>query len=231
MGISLQNARIGKKKDEKREKLKHGRHLVRVVDMRQKDTRECGFGFFLDFAVVKGPTQENFEDTFKVFPEMARATGGKLTRAEVKALDEGKIQIAVAAVAGYVKEAAGVVNQEYFDRATAVRERETNVEAKSPFVGALFEVDAKGGSNAKGPYTYYEVFPYNASDSVFGDVTSKTQVTASAPKSKPALPPKKEEAVFPPQPWKFHPDDASYVFREDTEECIEVAELKQRLAA
>lgn len=236
MGISLKDAKIGKKKDEKREKLKLGRHLVRVVDMRQKETRECGFGFFLDFAVVAGPTQVNFEDTFKVFPEMARAKGGKLTKAEVKALDEGKIQIAVAAVGGYIKEAAGVVNQEYFDKATAVEERETDPEARSPFVGALFEVECKGGSNDKGPYVYYEVLPYIADESVFGDVTKgaapKTTAAPAATKAKaaPAIA-KKAAPAFPPAGWAVHPDDADYVFNAETEECIEATELRTRLAA
>lgn len=229
MAIPLKTATPPRKKDEERAKLNAGRHIVRCLDVREYQTRNAGLGFFLDFEVVEGPTQKGFKDSFCVCPENAR-TNGKLTLEQVKNLEYGKIQVAVAAVAGYVKEACGIVDDEYYERAIGEEARKKDKNWKSPLAGSLFEIEAVEYTNKQNKKTvYYEVFPHLDEKAHVDTAATKTQTKTEAPAAKAPPPAPKKAAPFPPSPWVVHPTDAAYVWNEKTDEVIEASELKQRL--
>lgn len=228
MPIPLNSATPPKNKDEKRAKLNPGRHIVRCTDVREYQTRNAGLGFFADFEVVSGPTQAGFRDSFVVCPDNAR-TNGKLTLEQVKNLEYGKIQVAVAAIAGYVKEACGIVNDEYYARVIAEEERKKNKNAKSPLAGSLFEVEAVAWKGKDGDTVFYEVYPHLDEKAHAATAATKAPETPAASKAPPPAP--KKAAAFPPAPWKVHPSDDTYVWNEETDEVIEASELKAKLAA
>jgi hypothetical protein len=229
MAIPLSTATPPRKKDEERAKLNAGRHIVRCLDVREYQTRNAGLGFFADFEVVEGPTQKGFKDSFCVCPENAR-TNGKLTLEQVKNLEYGKIQVAVAAIAGYVKEACGIVDDQFYERAIGEEERKKDKTWKSGLAGSLFEVEAVPYTGKKGATVYYEVFPH-LDAKAHADTAAVQTKTEAAPATKAPPPAPKKAAPFPPSPWVVHPSDEMYVWNEQTDEVIEASELKQRLAA
>jgi hypothetical protein len=219
MAIDLSRARAPKNKDEEKVKLNKGRHIVRCVDLRQKETRSSGLAFFCDFEVVSGPTQTGFRDSLAVFPETARGNA-KLTKEEVEELELGKIQVCVAAVAGFVKEAAHQVNNEFYARATAHPRKEGVI---SPLAGSLFEIEAIEHNGKKGTSIYYEAYPHFGADAHAAAAVNQPAPAAAAPavpsvSKLPAIPSiPKAAPVFPPKGWIFHPENDDYVIEVDGE--------------
>lgn len=230
----MNRAKVGKKKGEPKFKLNKGRHVCEIFDMRYEDTRGYGLAFFLDFDVRRGPTPVGSRSTFEKYPDSVRPNGSDFTLEELKDREIGKIQVAIAAAAGFPADARHNVTNEYAARATAYPRNKANPGQKSPFAGHLIIVDAVESKNGK---IYYEILPY--SEEAAADITEVIQPDAapaaesSAPPPAarvgvPQLPPK-AAAVFPPAPWKIHPENDEYVYREDTGAFMTVAELKQTL--
>lgn len=218
MAISMGRAKVGGQ-PYSRERLASGdgRYVCRVIRIREESTRTYGLGFFLDFEVVTpapfaGASEAGSRGSICYFPEDARGGGG-LSKEQAYELENGKIQVAVAACLGLSREEAQKVNDDRYQAA---------VGPKQPLTGNLFELACVPHVNKQGKKSsFYEMYPHGEG----------AKPTSEAAKVTPKLPPKKVEAKFPPEGWDYHPEDRNYVFNEKTEECIEVAELKARLAA
>lgn len=228
MAISMDRAIVGRDKGEPRPKLNPGYHLVECVSMCTAET-DHGSAFFCNMRVVKGPTQAGYSADIAVFPDTARGGNG-MPLAQAKALEEGKIQRCVAAVAGYPKEQANKVNQEFFTY--AVPERKKGPDGKpltpppTPLAGRRFIVLAdeyivKSGKNAGKTGIKYETFPETHPCNIQEYVPP---VGASAPMSLqspgapaqaapvPAAPPAAPAVPALPEGWLAHPTAPGYAY-------------------
>lgn len=218
--FNMANAKIGRSK---LPKLLAGKHLV-VCD----DIHECGErvkGFCLEFTVVKGPSGAGFRSDGAYFPNEARAAG-RMTAEMAKERELGKIQVAIAAVAGLPRARANEIDD---DRYTAAIERPV-----SPLRGRQFVVDAVPHVNQKGETTvYYDYLPFDGTET-FSDTPAAP--VASVPKTlnvpkplapKPPAPPAKPlttDQLIAKHGFKVHPDNEEYVFNAEGR-CIAITEF------
>lgn len=230
MPVNVGNAKIGGRKINK-EKLEAGKYICEVENIRTKETRGNGDAFFLDFTVEKCITEDGSapmtKGSYAVFPDDARGSA-KLTKAEAKQLEEGKIIIAVAAVLGKSRDEAEFVTQEVFDKALATQKRPV-----SPLKGRKFVLEAVSYvAKTSGKQTvYYELYPMSVLDEVSED--DAEPAVKEEPKAK--QPPKAaKKAVFPPAPWQEAGKDEDgdvYYWNTESDETLYEADLRARLAA
>jgi hypothetical protein len=235
MAISMSRAKHKQPRND--ENTSPGRGIARTLNIRAEETRSSGSAFFLDFEVVrhapgelrdesKTPeelrggngkaieTPAGFKSCFKVFPDEAKSNG-QYTKAEVKELEEGKIQAAVAAVAGWSVEEAGNVNDEYFALATA--------KPRSSLAGRLFEYVAHESKKYPGKTGYYEIFPCKE-----GDQEATAKVAAKPVKAAPPPPAPKAAPTFPPAGWKPYPGAEGCYLSPDESEALWEADLRAK---
>lgn len=249
MAITMKGAERGQKRGEDNERLLpvswadketgeknvSGLYLVKVLNIRENETDNYGLGFFLDFEVakaIKGGSKRGACDAFVKFPD--NVTGHKkMPKAKARARELGKIQVAIAAVLGRTASEADIVDDDRY--ASALADGDT----PSPLAGRYFIIEAVPYVGKNGKTVYYECLPATDEDLEAAGLAQPKEgerpavkaeeAEEAAAKKAPALPGKKGPKL--PEGWAVHPDDADYVFNEETEEVIELEKLKARLAA
>lgn len=201
-----------------RQKLDPGRHVVRVLDLREKVGFK-GEGFFMDFEVVSGPTPAGFKAAQKIYPKKARGTD-RLTDDEAQARELGKVQRSVAAALGLGADRQGEVTTPRYLRCIA---RGPN--GVSFLAGRLVVVDARPHVNAKKENTvFYEVFPYHGEGQIsVEDLIAKAQAhepqAPSAPAAPAAPPPPVSrpsfEVAMATANYRVHPTSPGWAFKVD----------------
>lgn len=233
-GFNMAGAKQGGQR-EKTEAPAIGTYLCKCLNMRAKNTRGKGAGFFLEYEIIscvapqqdlKGnavePSAPGHKHTYMIFPEDARVpAGGKLTKEDVIALEFGKVQAAVAAVAGWSKAEAGNVNDEYFEKATQG--------SISPLSGRHFILDVVPHQNKKGADSYFcAIYPAPEADQK--QAAPAPQRSAAPAPAKPPAKPAPAAPAFPPAGWQAYPDEADCFFNAATGESAWGDELRARLA-
>ncbi len=210
--FDLSNASIpGSAKRGAKEKLKPGRYVVVVQDVKEINSQMSGQGFILDFAVESGPMPAGHIGDYKIYPHDAKG-GGRMPRDQAFQRELGKIKRAVAAICGLDVSQVGQIDNARYQAAIA--------RPISPLKGRKVVVESVPWTNAKGePTVYYELLPH---------VESATTVKAPSLPKKQAAKPVSFESELAARGFQVHPDDAEYVFNAATEECITVAEFKTR---
>lgn len=235
MAISMSRAK--QKQPRNDENTTPGEGVARILNIRAEETRSAGSAFFIDFEVVShnpaelrdesktpeelrggngmaAPTPAGFKSCYKVFPDEAKSNG-QYTKAEVRELEEGKIQVAVAACAGWEQEESGKVNDEFF--ALAVQK------PRSSLAGRLFRYRANESKKYPGKAGYYELFPCK---------DSEQEATATVPskpaKAAPPPPAPKTAPAFPPAGWKPYPGTEGCYLSPDETEALWEADLRAK---
>lgn len=217
--FDLSNASIpGNAKRAPKEKLKPGRYVVVVQDVKEINSQMSGQGFIVDFAVESGPMPAGHIGDYKVYPHDAKG-GGRMPRDQAFQRELGKIKRAVAAICGLDVSQVGQIDNARYQAAIA--------RPLSPLKGRKVVVESVPWTNAKGESTvYYELFPYSEPGaSLTSTVDLARNKAPSLPKKQPSF-----EELLKAHGFEIHPDDAEYVFNAATEECITVAEFKSRLS-
>jgi hypothetical protein len=221
MGFSMKSA-MPPKKTYSKEKLVPGRHLCRVLNVREKDGH-YGHQFFLDFEVVEGPSGKGFQGYYKVNPDEAKGNTDS----------GGKMQKAVAAVYGYPAEQADKVDDAVYDKSIAQN-------PVSPLRGRLVVIEAiayerkrpKPGEPTSS--VYYEVYPH-----LDGTESAEIPAEVTQIRKTPALPTKAApkptfEDAMKTAGYVLHEADADFCHPVDANgdpsgDVIETAELRKRL--
>jgi hypothetical protein len=215
MTFDMNSASHPTDKNTPKERLPEGDYVCTVLNIRDHHGFR-GHRFFLDFQVAEGP-QEGFTHAVSYCPDDVKANP-RLSPAELKAREVGKIQTACAAALGYGRDRSSIVSNAVFS-AVAIKtsDAKTAREVKSPAAGRKFILrsvryehatkrNADGTPHMSG---YYEVLPYEPA----GQVDVSTLITAP---SAPPLPSEKvhdEAAKWEAEGWKQHPNNTAYVYK------------------
>lgn len=174
----------GSKKEDRGAPLTHaGEHILEVVDIRENNggmNTPGGYGFFVDFKVVSGPTPEGFLYTKKWFPmappKPSPKTGKSIPQNVKTNNDFNSMKRFLGAMFGIDPKNTDKLKTEITN--VVLRNSISSGAGPTTLKGRRVRAIAKGYNGANGPTTFVDdVFPLEG-----GDVPAEvTQVKAVAP--------------------------------------------------